>query len=95
MLNFLFSEVSRAHSTGQNLNTGISVFLVYETGILVFQKQTFFSVNFYDHDVKWCNEKTSNYLNSCFKSNFYYNNKYCDKNINKNSYSKNRKETYI
>jgi hypothetical protein len=40
----------RAHNTGQNFNTGISVFLIYETGIPVlmpvFQKQTFFSVNF-------------------------------------------------
>jgi hypothetical protein len=39
---------SRAHNTGQNLNTGISVLLIYETGIPVlipvlipvFQKQT-------------------------------------------------------
>jgi hypothetical protein len=38
--------LSRAH------NTGISVFLIYETGIPVlipvFQKQTFFSINFDD-----------------------------------------------
>jgi hypothetical protein len=33
---------ARAHNTCQNLNTGISVFLIYETGIPVFQKQTFF-----------------------------------------------------
>jgi hypothetical protein len=26
---------SRAHNTGQNLDTGISVFLIYETGIPV------------------------------------------------------------
>jgi hypothetical protein len=42
----------RAHSTGQNLNTDISVFLIYETGnpvlIPVFQKQIFFLVNFDD-----------------------------------------------
>jgi hypothetical protein len=27
---------SRAYNTGQNLNTGISVFLIYKTGIPVF-----------------------------------------------------------
>jgi hypothetical protein len=37
----------------QNPNTGISVFLIYETGIPVlkpvFQKQTFFSISFDDN----------------------------------------------
>jgi hypothetical protein len=32
-----------AHSTGQNLNTGVSQFSGYETGIQVFQKQFFFN----------------------------------------------------
>jgi hypothetical protein len=34
------SHLYTAHNIGQNLNTGISVFLIYETGIPVFQKQT-------------------------------------------------------
>jgi hypothetical protein len=42
----------RAHNTGQNLYTGISVFLIYETEIPVlipvFQKQTVCSINFDD-----------------------------------------------
>jgi hypothetical protein len=42
--------LTRAHNTGQNLNTGISLFLINETGISVlipvFQKQIFFSRNF-------------------------------------------------
>jgi len=41
---------SRAHKSGQNLNIGISVFLINETAIPVlisiFQKQTFFKINF-------------------------------------------------
>jgi hypothetical protein len=48
---------SRACNTGQNLNTGILVFLNYETGIpvlmQVFQKKkTFFSINFGDSEVQ-------------------------------------------
>jgi len=43
----------RTHKAGQNLKAGISVFLIYETGmsvlIKVFQKQTFFSINFDDN----------------------------------------------
>jgi hypothetical protein len=35
----------RAQNTGQNLSTGISLFLV----IPVFQKKTIFSVNFYEN----------------------------------------------
>jgi hypothetical protein len=39
----------RAYSTGQHLNTDISVFLIYESGIPVlipvFEKQTFFLIN--------------------------------------------------
>jgi hypothetical protein len=48
--------VNRAHNTGQNLNTGISVFLIYETRIPVltpiFQKHKVFSINFDDR----CND---------------------------------------
>jgi hypothetical protein len=47
---------SRDYNTGQNLNIGISAYLIYETGIpvliSVFQKQTFFSKIFYDR----CND---------------------------------------
>jgi hypothetical protein len=39
----------RAHNTGQNINTGISVFLIYVKGIPVFQKQTIFSINVDDN----------------------------------------------
>jgi hypothetical protein len=64
--------------------TGILVFLIYETGIPVlipvFQKQTFFSINCDDNRAQWHKEKTSNYVHASFKSNFYYNNKYSDKN---------------
>jgi hypothetical protein len=46
-------NIPRAHNTGQNLITGIAVFLIYETGIpvltAVFQKQTFLSINFDDN----------------------------------------------
>jgi hypothetical protein len=38
--------VIRAHNTGQNLNTSILVFLVYDTGIPGFPKQKCFSINF-------------------------------------------------
>jgi len=43
-------SISRAHKSGQNHNTRISVFLIYETAkpvlIPVLQKQTFFLINF-------------------------------------------------
>jgi hypothetical protein len=52
------STPSRARNTGQNLNNGISVFLIHETGIpvliLKFQKQTFSSIGFDDR----CNDVT-------------------------------------
>jgi hypothetical protein len=48
--------MARDHNTGHNLNIGVSVFLIYETVIPVlipiFQKQTFFSINFDDR----CND---------------------------------------
>jgi len=43
-------SISRADKSGQNHNTGNSVFLIYETAkpvlIPVLQKQTFFLINF-------------------------------------------------
>jgi hypothetical protein len=43
------NQANRTHNTGQNLKTGISVFLIHETRIPVlipvFQNQTFFSIN--------------------------------------------------
>jgi hypothetical protein len=43
----------RTHNAGQNLNAGISVFLICETEIpvliKVFQKQTFFSIKLGDN----------------------------------------------
>jgi hypothetical protein len=53
--NFSFVR-NMAHNTGQNLNTGISVFLICETGIPVFQEQIFFSINFDDR----CNDVRKN-----------------------------------
>jgi hypothetical protein len=48
--------VARAYNTGQNINTGITVFLIYESGISVYQKQTFFSIHFDDR----CNDVRKN-----------------------------------
>ena len=49
-LSAIVIDICRAHNTGQNLITCISVFLIHETGISVlipvFQKQIFFSNNF-------------------------------------------------